>query len=229
MSANTPPTNKPKKNWVKKMLAPFSGRKHRKNSANIAAGASQPNLMMVGGLLGESRVSSSSVSTASEPTQVLQGQMVGQVPTQGQSTQHSVGPDVTAAEVSASGPMEVIGTSTQAQTTGQLLEQTTNVQAPATEDQVMKPDYNYFKLAGAVLEKSVYTLKNFSELIPVPGLGPAVNAVCACIEHFHKISENKEKLEELTSELASKSQALQKHWSQNMSPDMDEEYRKLAE
>ncbi|KAK7445758.1 hypothetical protein VKT23_014754 [Stygiomarasmius scandens] len=231
MSANTPPTNKPKQSWVKKMIAPFSGRKHRKNSANIAAGASQPNLMMggEGGLLGESRASSSGISTASEPTQVLQGQMTDQVPTQGQSAQHSVGPDVTAAEVSALGPMAVIGSSTQAQTTSQLLEQTTNVQAPATEVQVMEPDYNYFKLAGTVLEKSVYTLKNFSELIPVPGLGPAVNAVCACIEHFHKISDNKEKLEELTSELASKSQALQKHWSQNMSPEMDEEYRKLAE
>ena len=38
MSANTPPTNKPKKNWVKKLIDPFSGRKHKKNSANIAAG-----------------------------------------------------------------------------------------------------------------------------------------------------------------------------------------------
>ena len=48
-------------------------------------------------------------------------------------------------------------------------------------------------------------------------------------DYLQKISENKDKLKKLTTELAAKSQALQKHWSQNMSPDMDEEYRKLAE
>ncbi|KAK7445779.1 hypothetical protein VKT23_014775 [Stygiomarasmius scandens] len=198
MSANTPPTKKPEKSLVKRLLSPFSGRKHKKNSANIAASASQPNL--AAGREGLSRVSSSGVSTTSEPTQ---GQVIGQVPTQDQGNQITGSPSVPAAA------------------TVQL--------SAASEDQVLQPDYNYFKLAGAVLEKSVFTLKNLSELIPVPGLGPAVSAVCACIEHFHKISENKEKLEELTSEIASKSQALQKHWSQNVSPHMDEEYRKLAE
>ncbi|KAK7445763.1 hypothetical protein VKT23_014759 [Stygiomarasmius scandens] len=185
MSGNTPPTNKPKKNWVKKMLAPFSGRKHKKNSANIAAGASQSNLMMGGGggLLAESRASSSGVSTTSEPTQVLQGQTFGQVQTQDQGILIDGSPDVAAA---TTGYKAVIRVPAQPHIAGQASGQTVEAQASAaSEDQVMQPDYNYLKLAGTVLEKSVYTLKNFSELIPVPGLGPAVSAVCACIEHFH--------------------------------------------
>ncbi|KAK7445760.1 hypothetical protein VKT23_014756 [Stygiomarasmius scandens] len=187
MSGNTPPTNKPKKNWVKKMLAPFSGRKHKKNSANIAAGASQPNLMMGGGggLLGESRSSFSGGSATSKPTQTLQGQMTGQVPTPGQGAQIFGSPEVAAATVSSLGYTAIIA---QPHIADQVLGQTVEVQASdAAENQVMQPDYdyNYFRLTGAVLEKSVYTLKNFSKLIPVPGLGPAVGAVCECIEHFH--------------------------------------------
>ncbi|KAK7445764.1 hypothetical protein VKT23_014760 [Stygiomarasmius scandens] len=228
MSANTPPTNKPKKNWVKKLIAPFSGRKHKKNSANIAAGASQPNLMIGGdaGLLGESRASSSGVSTTSEPTQVLQGQMTGQVPTQGQSAQHSVGLDVTAAEVSALGPMTVIGPSTQVQTTGQLLEQTTSVQAPAMENH--QPDYNYFKLAGAVLENSVYALKKFSKLVPVPALEPAMDAFCACIEQYHKVSNNKRKLEEFVNHLALRSLSLEEEMKKVNSSQLNNHFEVLA-
>ncbi|KAK7445777.1 hypothetical protein VKT23_014773 [Stygiomarasmius scandens] len=224
-------TNKPQKNWVKKMLAPFSGRKHKKNSANIAAGASQPNLMIGGrGFPAESRASSSGVSTTSEPIQVPRDQMIGQVQTQDQGILIAGSPDIAAATtVSALGYTAVIGVPAQPRIAGQASGQTVEAQASAAaEDQVMQPDYNYFKLTGAVLEKSVYTLKNFSELIPVPGLGPAVNAVCACIEHYHKVSKNKKKLEEFVDVLAVKSMSLEKEMKRDNSYQLNSHFEVLA-
>ena len=117
---------------------------------------------------------SSDLSAASETIQAPPGQLLSQatVPTRGQGVQIS---DIAAGKGSTQGPT-FTGASSHSQTTGQISEHETHV---------MKPDYDYFKLAGAVLEKSIYTLKNFSKLIPVPALGPAMDAICACVEHFH--------------------------------------------
>lgn len=41
-------------------------------------------------------------------------------------------------------------------------------------------------VAGAVLEQGLKTLKGFADFIPMaPGLGPALEVVCGCIEVYH--------------------------------------------
>lgn len=41
-------------------------------------------------------------------------------------------------------------------------------------------------IAGSVLEKGLNTLKDFADLVPMaPGLGPALEVVCRCVEVYH--------------------------------------------
>lgn len=41
-------------------------------------------------------------------------------------------------------------------------------------------------IAGSILEKGLNTLKGFADFIPMaPGLGPALEVVCGCIEVYH--------------------------------------------
>lgn len=45
---------------------------------------------------------------------------------------------------------------------------------------------NALHIAGAVLEKGLNTFKGFADLVPMaPGLGPALEIVCGCIEVYH--------------------------------------------
>ncbi|THU76765.1 hypothetical protein K435DRAFT_896817, partial [Dendrothele bispora CBS 962.96] len=173
------------------------------------------------GMLGHPGVSSPISSTSSElvqvpPAQEVTNQMQGLVVGQTGDAQTSVVP---ANDTDAS---------TQYQASGEASDQGLEVHS-AESIPIIKTDYSYFKLTGAILEKSVFVLKDFSGLIPVPGLEPAVNAVCACIKHFHKISNNKEKLEKLTEELAFKSKALEKHCKQGASSEMEEQLKILTE
>lgn len=41
------------------------------------------------------------------------------------------------------------------------------------------------QITGTVLEKGLKTLKGFADFIPAPGLGPALEIVCGCIEVYH--------------------------------------------
>lgn len=41
------------------------------------------------------------------------------------------------------------------------------------------------QITGTVLEKSLKTLRGYASLIPAPGLGPALEIVCGCIEVYH--------------------------------------------
>ncbi|KAK7434768.1 hypothetical protein VKT23_020046 [Stygiomarasmius scandens] len=215
MSTNVSPTNTSKRERVKKLLkAPFSRSKHRNNPGNLAAGSSNLQLSLHGEALGHPPDSASVVATAPQTQMNVQTAVIDQIG----SAQNPAG--LESANVPTSGSSETIGS---------LIVGQAEVQVPIAENKIMHTDYTYLKLAGAVLEKSVFTLKKFSDLIPVPGLAPAINAVCACIEHYHQISENKEKLEKLAAEVASKSQALQKHWKQDISFEMEEQFKKLAE
>ena len=46
------------------------------------------------------------------------------------------------------------------------------------------------KLTDTILEKGLFTLKKFAGFIPAPALGTAIEAVCACIDHYHVRSSN---------------------------------------
>lgn len=59
--------------------------------------------------------------------------------------------------------------------------------AVGTQSTVMQSKQtNALHIAGAVLEKSLNTFKGFADLVPMaPGLGPALEIVCGCIEVYH--------------------------------------------
>lgn len=40
-------------------------------------------------------------------------------------------------------------------------------------------------IAGSILEKGLNALKGFAGFVPVPGLGPALEVVCGCIDVYH--------------------------------------------
>lgn len=40
-------------------------------------------------------------------------------------------------------------------------------------------------IAGSILEQGLKTLKGFAGFVPVPGLGPALDIVCGCIDVYH--------------------------------------------
>ena len=63
-------------------------------------------------------------------------------------------------------------------------------QNPDMSDSKKDKTTSYVKLTETILEKGLFTLKKFAGFIPAPALGTAIEAVCACIDHYHVRSSN---------------------------------------
>ncbi|KAK7439188.1 hypothetical protein VKT23_017678 [Stygiomarasmius scandens] len=221
-----------KKCWLsrlkKKLSGPFSRLKHRRNVSNIAVGAfhSDPNLSGLQYQQGSGNLSGS--SEALDQLHLRQPQTENQ----GESgTGSAVGQEPSAGDLETGvegqgpiqGPEGIVGTEP---ASTQLSAESQN---PDMSDSKKDKTTSYVKLTGTILEKGLFTLKEFAGLIPVPALEPAIKAVCGCIEHYHKISDNKEKLERLTTNLVYRMKALERHSKQDISPEMNVLLQKLSD
>ena len=180
-----------KKCWLsrlkKKLSGPFSRLKHRRNVSNIAVGAfhSDPNLSGLQYQQGSGNLSVSSVALNHLPlgqpqteNQGESGNAVGQEPSTRDLETSAVGQDP------IQGPEGIVGTepiSTQP---------SAESQSPDTSDSKKDKATSYVKLTGTILEKGLFTLKKSAGFIPVPALGTAIEALCACIDHYHVKSSN---------------------------------------
>ncbi|KAK7439205.1 hypothetical protein VKT23_017695 [Stygiomarasmius scandens] len=221
-----------KKSWLsrlkKKLSSPFSRLKHRKNVPNVAVGAfhSDPNLSGHQYRQGSENLSGSSVALdplhLGQPQTENQGESgtgsaVGQEPSTGDFETSAVGQDP------IQGPGGIAGTEpASTQPSGES-------QNPDMSDSKKDKATSYVKLTGTILEKGLLTLKEFAGFIPVPALEPAIKAVCGCIEHYHKISDNKEKLERLTTNLVYRMKALERRSKQDISPEMNGHFQNLSD
>ncbi|KAF9059923.1 hypothetical protein BDP27DRAFT_442214 [Rhodocollybia butyracea] len=90
---------------------------------------------------------------------------------------------------------------------------------------------NALRVAGAAVEKGLVVLKEIADLIPVvpAGVGSALGIVSKCIQIYHQVSENKEKIEALAKDLASKVKDVKEYRSeQSGSTETDKIFENLA-
>ncbi|KAK7458795.1 hypothetical protein VKT23_009801 [Stygiomarasmius scandens] len=211
------PSSKNIKDWLlKKLKAPFSRLRNKKNTPNISISASVPNLQM-----GLQQDSTFAVNDNPRPSDT---ELPGQNPS---GAETPVVPDDTQVQ-----------NQSQAQTFASMVDPH-NVQQQdqdmgtgseainADETLAEKKPSGKGKTAFQLTAKSLGILKEFSDFIPVPGIGAAIGSVKKCIEVYLQVTDNDEQVLKLTQELKIKLQAVEKHSAQAGDSEMKKHFDTL--
>ncbi|KAK7447363.1 hypothetical protein VKT23_014073 [Stygiomarasmius scandens] len=213
------PSSKNPKEWLlKKLKAPVSRLRNKKNTPNISVSASAPDLQM-----SPQQGSSFAVNDDPRPSDI------------GLPDQTPSGPDTPVVPDDTH-----IQNQNQAQTSASMAEppnvqqqdqdqnmETGSEVVSADETSAEKKPSGQGKTAFQLTAKSLGILKEFSDFIPVPGIGAAIGSVKKCIEVYLQITDNDEQIIKLAQELKIKLQTVEKHSAQAGDSEMKKHFDAL--
>ncbi|KAK7441580.1 hypothetical protein VKT23_016572 [Stygiomarasmius scandens] len=213
-----PSSKNPKKWLLKKLKAPVSRLRNKKNTPNISVSASAPDLQM-----GFQQGNSFAVNNDPRPSDI------------GLPDQNPSGADTPVATEDTQ-----IQNQNQAQTLASMAEpwnvqqqdqdqnmETSSEAVSADETSAeMKPP-GKGKTAFQLTAKSLGILKEFSDFIPVPGIGAGIGSVKKCIEVYLQVTDNDKQIIKLAQELKIKLQAVEKHSAQAGDSEMKKHFDTL--